>query len=65
MLKVYVNLLKPLINRLGTAGATLLVTAGADADLATQFMNAAIALLLVGIDLALSWRDRKNLREGD
>lgn len=59
MLKIYVNLVKPLINRLGTAGAAVLITHGADADTAAQFVNALVAAGLIGIDLILSWRDNK------
>lgn len=67
MLRIYVNLLKPVLDRLGVAGAGALVTWGADKDTATQFMTALISLLLLGVDLVLSFRRRKSsssTREG-
>lgn len=48
------NLVRPLFERLGTMLAAYLIARGLDSDLVAQFVNAAMAAVLVLIDLALS-----------
>lgn len=48
------NLVRPLFERLGTMLAAYLIARGLDSDLVAQFINAAMAAVLVLIDLALS-----------
>lgn len=51
MAKIYSNLLRPLLLRVGTTAAVVLVGYGADADLANQIVTGAVAAILVGIEL--------------
>ncbi|MGB3645280.1 MAG: hypothetical protein WBA15_12450 [Mesorhizobium sp.] len=60
MLRMYVNIVKPLINRLGTIAATALIAYGIDADTAGQIANGMTAFVFVLFDL---WMESRN-REG-
>lgn len=61
------HVLRPALSRLGTAAAALLIALGADASLAGQVATGATALVLIGVDLTLSYFNRKRAvkREGD
>lgn len=48
------NLLKPLLSRLGTAAAALLVAKGFDGELVSQLITALGASALVAADLLVS-----------
>lgn len=48
------NVVNPLVRRVGTAAAVYLVAQGLDSALVEQLVNAATALLLVGVDLLLA-----------
>lgn len=54
------DLVRPLLARVGTAVATwLIVTFEFDGDLVNQFVAALIAAALIGVDLVLSWFNRR------
>lgn len=48
------NLLRPLLERVGTAFAAYLIAKGLDGDQVSQFVNSIFAALLVGLDLIVS-----------
>lgn len=53
------GLVRPLLERLGTIGTTLLVTSGGfDGDLATQFVAAVLSACLLGLDLLMAKQTR-------
>ena len=55
------NLVRPMMERIGTALAVWLVADGWNGDLVQQFTTALVATLLVAVDLFIS---RTNNREG-
>lgn len=48
------NVLRPLIERIGTMIAVYLVARGLDSDLVATMMNGAVAALFVAVDLIVS-----------
>lgn len=53
------NLLRPIIARVGTLLATILLTHGFDTQVVEPFVQAVTAVVLIGIDLLLSRYYRK------
>lgn len=56
------NLVRPLVERVGTALAVWMIAIGWNGELIQQFVTALVAVILVGVDLALA---RINSREVD
>lgn len=56
------NLLKPLLSRIGTTAATLLVSYGVQQELATQVATGVTALGLILADLTIDWHNRQRAR---
>lgn len=48
------NIVAPLVRRLGTAAATVLIAQGLDSALVEQLVNLLAGALLVGVDLLLA-----------
>lgn len=60
MMKLIISeLVKPMVRRVGTVVATLLVAKGIDAQLVDNLMVAASACALYGVDLLASHFDRR------
>lgn len=56
MRKIYLNVMRPIVDRLGTIAATWLMSQGYDTDLTAQAVNAVVAALFLAMDLFLSQR---------
>lgn len=54
------NLLRPLLERVGTMFAAYLIARGLDGDQVAQFVNSVFAALLMGLDLVVSAIIRKS-----
>lgn len=59
---IKINILLPMLGRVGTSTATVLVGYGAHAEYATQVGTGVIALGLIAFDLAVSYLNRQRLR---
>lgn len=53
------NVLRPLVARFGTAAAAVLISYGYESGFVQPFVDAAAAVLLLGVDLLLSRYYRK------
>lgn len=56
---LYRNLLRPLIERVGTVAATLLVAKGFDGELVNQLVTGLTASSLIALDLLFSRLNRE------
>lgn len=54
------NLLRPLLERVGTMFAAYLIAKGLDGDHVAQFVNSVFAALLMGLELAVAAILRKS-----
>lgn len=50
---------RPLVERLGTMAAAYLIARGLDSDLTAQLVNAVVAVIFVGLDLATTALGRR------
>lgn len=57
---IFRNVARPLLERLCTMIAVYLIALGLDSDVVAQFTNAAMALVLVAIELVFSKVSREN-----
>ena len=61
-MRLYENVLGPLLARIGTAGAAYLVGFGINAEHANNIMVGATAVVLVAIDLGVGYYNRQKAK---